>query len=382
MDSLSGMGFVTRLMGNGKQVPPAASTALATGDGALDTLGSVLRNFGDPALPLDDGREPEDFRELCAAVACHVENGAAVPAIAIEQSANGERRWGHVRRFFADRRRAEHEFVSSRLGGYRGLVDDLVRGLRELGQRDETAACVSQNLKAIEAAVDNGQLPEIKATLNRTVRNIAESFTRQKQEYERRIGELNQRMSSMRDDLVSAREEMKRDALTGAFNRGGFDTAIIHSLNLNFILNQPVTVIFIDLDYFKQVNDSHGHAAGDDVLRAVGDCLGRCFIRKTDVVARYGGDEFAVILADTTAGNAAGLLERFYSLIGEIRVPYAGEELRVSCSSGYTEICPGDTVESLVKRVDSALYAAKKAGRGCYRYAEPPETDNALSFGL
>lgn len=378
------MGFVGRLIGNGKNAPATSrdAGATATGEAALDTLGYLLRTFGDPAFAVDDGREPDDFRELCAALARHVENGAAVPDIAIERTEAGERRWGRVRRFFADRRRAEHEFVVSRMGDYRGLVDDLVRSLRELGQRDETATCVSSNLKSIEAAVHTGELPAIKATLNQTVRNIAESFARQKQEYERRIGELNQRMSSMRDDLVTAREEMKRDALTGAYNRGAFDTAVIHSLNLNFILNQPVTVIFVDLDYFKAVNDDHGHAAGDDVLRAVGDCLGRCFIRKTDVVARFGGDEFAVILADTTAENAAGLLDRFYVLLKGIRVPSAGTELEISCSGGYTEVTPGDTVESLVKRVDSALYEAKKAGRGCYRYAAPPAADDALAIGL
>jgi len=365
------MGFVARLMGSGRQ-PPAAATPGDTADGALDTLASVLRTFGDPAFGIDDGLDPDAFRGLCDALACHVENGARVDALDIPQNASGERAWGRVRRFFIDRRRAECAFVDGRLSGYRGIVEDLVGGLRELGRRDgETESCVTGNLKAVEAAVETGRLDEIRATLNRSVQNVADSFARQKREYERQIAELNRRMSGMRDDLVTAREQMKRDALTGTYNRGAFDTALVHNLNLNFILGQPVTVVFADLDHFKAVNDRHGHAAGDGVLRAVGDCLSRTFIRKSDVVARYGGDEFAVILADTSAADSVALLERFFRTLGKERLPGI-DGAALSCSVGYTEIAPGDSVESVVMRADAALYEAKEAGRSCYRYAPPP----------
>jgi diguanylate cyclase (GGDEF)-like protein len=202
--------------------------------------------------------------------------------------------------------------------------------------------------------------------------SIADNFAQQKRAYELRIRELNERMASLRQSLVSAREEMKRDTLTGAFNRGAFDTAIAQSLNLNFILNQPVTVVFVDLDNFKSVNDTYGHAAGDQVLRSIGDCLSRAFIRKSDLVARFGGDEFAVILSDTKAANSSTLLKRFMEYVADITVPYADEDVRVSCSVGYTEIVSGDTVESLTQRVDGALYAVKAAGRNDIRFAPPP----------
>ncbi|ANO51067.1 GGDEF domain-containing protein [Woeseia oceani] len=370
------MGFVNKLMGgrkgNGEDLPSAtASFATNTADGAIDTLGTIVRTMGEISFDIDDGAPEELFPTQCTELACHVENGAPVPSLDIAGSNDGERRWGHVRRFYIDRRQSERDFVNSRMADYRGVVEDLVGGLREIAQRDrETEFCINRNLKSVEAAVATGLLPEIKATLNQTIRNIAESLAQQKQDYEKRISEMNQRMSSLRQDLLSVREKMSRDSLTGAFNRGAFDQAIIHCLNINFILNQPVTVILLDIDHFKTVNDTYGHAAGDEVLRSVGDALARSFIRKTDFVARYGGDEFAVILADTTAANSATLLSRFYEYVGEITVPYAPDGVRLGCSSGYTEVIPGDTVESIIKRVDSALYAAKDAGRNCYKYAE------------
>lgn len=301
---------------------------------------------------------------MCDEFARHVENGAAVPSVDIPQSADGSREWGHVRRFFADRRSAEKAFVTERLHNYRGLVDDMVSGLRKIGARDnDTEATVKRSLHDIEDAVSTGVLPQIRKALNETIVQVSDTFAQQKKEYEGQLQELNERMSSLRQDLVAAHEEMKRDPLTDAYNRGGFDAAIFQSLNLHFILHQPVTLIMIDLDNFKSVNDTYGHAAGDEVLRAVGECLARSFIRKGDLVARYGGDEFAVILNDTSAEHSHKLVERFLQHMADVRIPYASEDTSVSCSAGYTEIHTSDSVEKLVTRADRALYQAKKEGR-------------------
>ncbi len=374
------MSLVSKIFGNGTRDDGAAKEPMSQQDltdGALDTLSMVIRVMGDEAFPLEKDIDPLVFPTMCREFSCHVENGAAVPSFDIPASGDGSREWAQVRRFFADRRKAEKEFVTERMHDYRGVVEDLVAGLRTIGERDQvTESDVKACLDSIKDAVGTGVLPEIKAALSQTVRKVNETFAEQKRQYEMQLAELNDRMSNLRQDLVAAREEMKRDALTDAYNRGAFDTAIAQSLNMHFILNQPVTLILIDLDHFKDINDTYGHAAGDEVLRAVSECLERSFIRKSDLVARYGGDEFAVILNDTTAENAGNVVARFLQIVDAVRVPYAPEETRISCSAGYTEIHVDDTVETLIQRADRGLYKAKKAGRNraCF---EPLPADKA-----
>lgn len=367
------MSLVSKIMGTGsgdtRKAKKSAPESTALADGALDTLGNVIRVMGDESFPLEDDVDPARFPDLCAEFACHVENGAAVSALDIPRSLDGSREWGQVRRFFADRRRAEKAFVTERLNNYRGVVEDLVSGLREIGLRDQnTENTVKQSLNVVNEAVGSGALPQIREALSQTFAKINETFEEQRQQYESQLKELNDRMSSLRQDLVAAHEEMKRDALTDAFNRGAFDTAIVQSLNMHFILNQPITVVMIDLDNFKTINDTYGHAAGDEVLRDIGECLARSFIRKSDLVARYGGDEFVVIMNDTSATNAKTVVERFLQYANRVTVPYAGAAATVSCSAGYTEIHETDTVESIMARADQALYQAKAAGRNTARF--------------
>jgi diguanylate cyclase len=371
------MGHVSKFMGNGNDSADSLTPAAALGaiaDGALDTLSNVIHVMGKESFPLEDELDQDVFPEVCSEFARHVENGAAVPSYGIPASADGSRCWSRVRRFFADRRHAEKAFVTKRLQGYRGIVDDLVSGLRDVGlQNQNTEDSVLDSLSTVEDAIGTGVLPIVKDALSDTITRVNETFAEQKSSYEKQLTELNDRMSSLRQDLVQAREEMKRDPLTEAYNRGAFDAAILKSLNMHFILQQPVTLLLIDLDDFKAINDTYGHAAGDAVLRSIGECLARSFIRRNDMIARYGGDEFAVILSDTSAEQTARLVDRFLDRVRSITIPYAEDDARVSCSVGYTEVADADTVEHLVNRADRALYAAKSAGRDRSIFFAPRE---------
>ncbi len=156
------------------------------------------------------------------------------------------------------------------------------------------------------------------------------------------------------------------DMLTGLVNRRGFEQQLARSV----AVGQPFAVMQVDLDFFKQVNDSLGHAAGDVVLMASARAMLRA-TRAGDVVARLGGDEFAMILPGQT--DPATLIAIARRLISRLEAPIAfqGQACRVSGSIGIATARPGESGPSLLARADAALYAAKRAGRGRPALAEP-----------
>lgn len=332
-------------------------------DGSLDTLASVLRTMGEFSFELEEA--DERFPDRCADYARHVATGAAVEDEGIAKAADGERQWARVRRFYTERRQQEAEFVEERIRNYRLLVEDLAVGLRSVATREAlTETAVRSSLGDVERAAEGGSVADIRAALAAAMTTIVQAFNEQRRQFEAQLSQANARMMTLRRDLAVAREDLKRDPLTDAYNRGAFDTGLQQAVALNFILRQPTTIVMLDLDNFKAINDEFGHAAGDDILRSVADCLARTFVRRSDLVARYGGEEFALILADVDVKTAEPLVERFLARIREtVKIPYAGADRVVTCSAGLTELLPSDTVETVLLRADRALYRAKREGR-------------------
>jgi diguanylate cyclase (GGDEF)-like protein len=159
-----------------------------------------------------------------------------------------------------------------------------------------------------------------------------------------------------------ARSQAETDDLTGLYNRRRFDDALANELVRSRTFGAPLSLLLLDLDNFKVVNDEFGHQRGDDVLRGAADLV-REHLRDGDIAARLGGDEFAVIAPDTAASGVLSLAERLRRSFARLREP------AVTASFGVAECMDDEAAEDLLRRADHALYEAKRRGRDCVALA-------------
>ncbi|MCX7668206.1 MAG: sensor domain-containing diguanylate cyclase [Atribacterota bacterium] len=178
------------------------------------------------------------------------------------------------------------------------------------------------------------------------------------------LADLTRDLSKKNQDLKKAnariRKIMNTDPLTGLFNRRSFRKTLSRAMAFARRQSFPLSLVMIDIDHFKVINDTFGHTTGDRVLKKFASIL-RQSCRQEDVVARFGGEEFAVLLLNTDASSASSWAERVRIKIENTRMltPYR----RITASFGITEFQSSDTEQNFIKRADDALYEAKKKGR-------------------
>lgn len=177
-------------------------------------------------------------------------------------------------------------------------------------------------------------------------------------------------------ELDRTRMEARTDALSGVSNRKAFDETLQYMLAHAKRRQATFSIILLDIDHFKWINDTHGHPAGDLVVREVAGELAR-LVREKDSVFRLGGDEFVILLADLKGPDATKVGERIRGTVARTNYPLgeAEEQVSVTCSLGIAQRESSDTAETLVARADRALYGAKEAGRNSVRYLATTEAE-------
>jgi len=163
------------------------------------------------------------------------------------------------------------------------------------------------------------------------------------------------------------------DALTGLHNRREFESGMVREMERARRMQVPLSLAILDIDFFKRINDQHGHDVGDAVLREVAATLQR-HIRKSDLLARIGGEEFALVMLGTQPPGARVVLERLRQAVAGLHIAAGGQGIGCTISIGITDRVDSDRDwPTLYKRADKALYEAKKGGRNRVVKAAPPE---------
>ncbi|MDG1233209.1 MAG: sensor domain-containing diguanylate cyclase [Pseudomonadales bacterium] len=195
----------------------------------------------------------------------------------------------------------------------------------------------------------------------------------QKQQLERevdaRTGELKDALTRLSEAHINLKEMNTFDAVTGIHNRQYFNESLEQEWRRAKREGYEVSMLMLDIDHFKRVNDTYGHLAGDECLAAIAKEVDRMFNRPSDVVARYGGEEFVVVLPYISADNARRLAEQLREIIEGSTYLADGHDLQVTVSIGVATASPNDEVRSrdLIGWSDTVLYEAKSAGRNQVR---------------
>ena len=198
--------------------------------------------------------------------------------------------------------------------------------------------------------------------LGKLVFSRSRSFSHQ--EIARLEGVLANLVHPLRNALMyrEAVEAAARDPLTGLCNRGSLKKILEREIDLSRRHGAPFSLVMVDADNFKEVNDVHGHPVGDAVLKALGGCLTDC-ARDSDMIFRYGGEEFCLLLSNTALDGATRLADRMRRAVENRSIEVDEARVAITISSGVAELGPEDDGETLLARADRALYQAKKGGR-------------------
>jgi diguanylate cyclase (GGDEF)-like protein len=199
-------------------------------------------------------------------------------------------------------------------------------------------------------------------------------ITRQKKfvlALEQKVAEKTTSLKTKAADLIEVNKKLEvltyQDGLTGLYNRRYFDKNLAKEIKRHYRQNQSLSLIFADIDHFKLFNDFYGHQQGDDCLKRVAQCFCNSVARITDANCRYGGEEFAIILPNTSIEQSTLVAQRLCFAIENMQIPHEKSETSsfVTLTLGVVTILAGEktSVDSIVLNADKALYIGKSNGR-------------------
>jgi diguanylate cyclase len=250
-----------------------------------------------------------------------------------------------------------------------GLRDELLRIVAEMvGALMELARKASVSSETLEKHVNKlEQTQDVKGILSLASSIVAEtrSLVSDSRNLEEHLQHSSEEMTKLKDELKQARHAAYIDALTGIPNRRGFDQELTQLIQQADQQTPEFSLLLMDIDHFKSVNDAHGHLAGDKVLQALAYLL-NTHTKGGDSSSRFGGEEFAVLLPQTRMDDAGKVAENIRLHVEKmvLKRPRTGELLgAITASIGVASYRPGETADEFIHRCDQALYQAKKLGR-------------------
>ncbi|MES2855533.1 MAG: GGDEF domain-containing protein [Bdellovibrionota bacterium] len=279
----------------------------------------------------------------------------------------------HFRQYFMSYKTAEYAFLRKTFEDFKGIVWDFVGQLSEDAATEKASDHeLGASLRDLKDAVEADSIPLLREKSRQFIDLYVSQQARREERRTKRVRAVKKNLDVVKKQLVEADRSMRLDHLTGAFNRKSFDEQLKEQHNLFTLSETPCSMIMLDIDYFKRINDNYGHDTGDFILKECVKLVQDVFHRDGDFVARIGGEEFAIVLPNHTMDDTVKLADQLMARIRKDVFIEKNMELRFTVSMGLSQLLDGETTDQWLKRADEALYASKNGGRNRYTIAKPP----------
>jgi diguanylate cyclase len=263
--------------------------------------------------------------------------------------------------------RDQKRHVTDREAELKDIIEILTKGMAGLNHDNknftDTLYAHGEKIERISALDD---IKQLKLNLQEEITHFRKAVAEKQAQDEEKAKSLAQKVSSLNVELEQVKTESMTDGLTQLYNRKAFDGFISQLVARNSVERRPFSLLIMDVDNFKVVNDTYGHQTGDRILMAL---AAKCreHVRNEDFCARYGGEEFVIILPGASLRNAHKKAKKICKAVAEARyeIDFGGEGVQIgfTISVGVSSYTKDDTVASVVKRADRALYQAKASGK-------------------
>lgn len=285
---------------------------------------------------------------------------------------------GATGRFAASGKRADdasmetEEHVAT-LERMKAAIQDLLQGVSAginglLGDTSKYSSSLNRHRESLEKVATIEDLRELERILLSEVKEVQTD----NEQYRRQLDDANVKVNEQQEELDRLQSAVGVDFLTEIPNRRAFDDRMEEMMGRAERYGNTFSLIVFDIDRFKAINDSYGHAGGDRILRAIAHLLND-HKRSSDFLARFGGEEFVLLLPETNLEGAQRLAEKTRERVAAANFRFQKEKVPVTLSAGVGELhLASDTAETLFGRVDAALYQAKQEGRNRVKIAETP----------
>lgn len=280
------------------------------------------------------------------------------------QSQEKEDTFFKVRQFFSTHRVDESAYVTQTFEDFKNIIWDFADQLKEeVKDQRHADQMIAGSFKDLRDAVESNSIESLRKKSKEFISHYVDVQNKKENLKQKRISSIKKNLNQFKKKLGEAEQSLNRDFLTGAYNRRYFEEQIKSFSTLSDVSDSKAVMMILDIDHFKNINDTYGHDIGDFVLKECVQTMKRLFTRESDVLARLGGEEFCIFLPDYSYEQATKKADEVLDTIRKQVFIHGEHKIQFTLSIGLSEWKPNDQMELIYKRCDQALYEAKHTGR-------------------